>query len=597
MKHVSKYFKFFLNKIFLCFGILLITLLAKGSDTLNVHHYVNEGFLKDSSGLLTVLKQNPKAVFTPALYSQNINGLKLSLIPQFSLCNWYDDVVINKVGKDQVVLSDSSVANVNYLYGMNASHEFLGRYSDKVGSTYMNLIFERTASESRFSNSDVKNTGFILDFLKNEGKHRFHYGFSKNLFSIGDNGGVSDSSVYIDALELTTFTVPVNLYSAHNSIAMTEAFVGNQILLNYKSSTDSTAIDTVLPKYLHALGYEIGFRKDQYVFSMDKQDIDSVFFDSTLVNLNETWDSLGFSKIEYQTYYQLLDSSNRNLLKLAFNASNYDWSVLNESYTSFEFNNFRVGTLSLKGRYNLEGIWKNGYSMSISHDAKLFVSWLSSVEYKLDYNLPGYFYMNYQGNHFNWSNSFNKVRNQSIDYSLFHQLSFTGIEAKVQVLDDWIYLDTLSIPVQMNEQIQYFNFGVFNTFKSKYFNIYTKVSYQKATSEVLRFPTYNLRNVFTYKFKLGRLKLTAGYMFTYFTSFKGLDYNPNLRKTYLQEDKEIGGIPLLDVFATVKIGEVDVFVKGENVLFESVSRAYYLYPNRPVLPRYFRVGFSWNFKN
>lgn len=581
----------------LFFAFLLFTSSLKASDSLSVNDYLNDQILSDSTGLLTVLKQNSQCVFSPIFFSQNNEGLSLRLTPQFTLSNWYDDVVLSKVNKDEVILSDSSITRVNYLYGFKDSHEFLASYSDKLGNTYMNLIFDRSASVSRFSNSDVKNIGFLINFLNQEGKYRFRYGFAKNSLSFGENGGLSDTLAYLDALELTVFTVPVELYSARNTIEMADAYVGNQFVLNYKDPRDTVASDTTFPRYLHTIGYDINLQKEEYIYSMDKQDIDSAFFDTTFISLDETWDSLGFSKMGYKAYYQLLDSSNRNIFKLSYSSSIYDWTVLNQSYITADFNNYQIGKLSVMGKYNLKGIWKEGYKLSVSHDSKLFRTWLSSFKYELNNNLPGYFYMKYHGNHFNWSNSFGKVRNQSVSYSLYHKPSFTGVETHVQVLDNWIYLDTMSIPVQLSEQVQYFNFGVFNNFRSKYFNVYTKLSYQNANSEVIRFPTYNLRNVFTYNFKLGRLNFSTGYMFSYFTSFVGLDYNPNLRRTYLQEDEEVGGIPLLDVFATVKIGEADVFIKGENILFESVSRAYYLYPNRPVLPRYIRIGFSWNFKN
>jgi hypothetical protein len=577
--------------------LLLVASISKGKDTLSVNAFISNSVLCDSTGLLTVLKQNNKAVLNPVFFAQTIGGLRLPLSPQFTLSKWYDDAVLVKLEKDNVILSDSSVTQVNYLYGLNGSHEFLANYSDKLGETYINLIFDRTASESKFVNSDNKNVGFLVNFLKNEGKFRNHYGFSKNNFSLGQNGGLSDSASYIEALELTKFTVPVFLSTAQNSIAMTDAHIGHQLVLNYKDVLDTTQIDTLMPKYLHSIGYGLNLQKEQYVYSMDEMDSDSAFFDTTFVNLSETWDSLGFYRVGYEVYYQLMDSVNRNLFKVSYSSSRNDWAALDKSFLSVKFNNYLIGRLSLSGSYNVDGLWREGYSAHASHDHTVFNSWISSLKYDFDYNLPGYFYMNYKGNHFNWSKSYEKVSNQSINYSIYNKPTFTGVEGKVAILDNWIYMDTVSLPTQLKEQIQYLNLSIFNTVQSKYFSIYTKFSYQKSNSEVLRFPVYNFSNIFTYNFRLCRLKFTTGYQFNYFAKFTGLDYNPNLRRTYLQNTVQVGGIPLLDVFATVSIGEANVFVKGENILFESVSRAYFLYPNRPVLPRYIRVGFSWTFNN
>jgi len=597
MKILVKFCKASMSQVLFYLVAFFSTLSLQAVDTLSVEGYMDSKLTNDSTGLMTVFGQKNGYILDPFFYSQNIDGLKLSLTPQFSLSNWYDNVALSKIGRDQFVVSDSSITSVNYTYGLDDSHEFFGKYSDKIDDTYLNLIFDRSASVSRFTNSSIKNVGFIVDLLKTEGKYRFRHGFAKNNFVIEDNGGISDSTIYISALELTEYSVPVELNSAQNSVNMTDVYLENQVILNYKEPIDTSSSDSVLSKYNHSLGYNLNLQKEEYVFSMDQRDIDSAFFDTTAINLAETWDSLGFSKLEYIGYYQLLDTGNRNLLKVSYNSARYDWTALNTSSVKAMYDNYRFGRLSLDASYTLSGLWKNGYAGSVTHDTKILNSFLSSFKYKIDNNLPGYFYMSYHGNHFDWSNTFKKIQSNSINYTLYHKPTFTGVEVKVNVLNNWIYMDTLSLPAQLDNQISYVNLSVFNTLTSKHLNIYSKITYQKANSEVLRFPSYNFRNVLNYHFKIGRLQLSTGYAFSYFTSFTGLDYNPNLRKTYLQNSKLVGGIPLLDVFATVRIGEAIIFVKGENLLFESVSRAYYLYPNRPVLPRYFRVGFSWNFKN
>jgi hypothetical protein len=597
MKLRTNKYRFFKWHVIVYLAAFLFVLPLHAGDTLSVNGYLKSGLIQDSTGILTVFGQNSDYILNPLFYSQNIDGLKLSLTPQFSLSNWYDVVVLSKMGSELFELSDSSITTVNYTYGVDDSHEFFAKYSDKIDDTYLNLVFDRSASVSRFTNSSIKNFGFVVDILKTQGKYRFRHGFSKNNFVIEDNGGLSDSLVYIKAIELIEFSVPVELNSAQNDISMTDVYFSNQVVLNYKEPVDSGPNDSTISKYMHAIGYNVNLEREEYVFSMDERDIDSAVFERTFVDSSQTWDSLGFSKLEYEGYYQLLDSGNRNIFKISYNSAMYDWTALNNSAVKAKFNNYKLGMLSVDVSYILSGLWKHGYSGSVAHDTRIFGSILSSFKYEVDNNLPEYFYMRYHGNHFNWSNAFRKVENHSINYSLYHKPTYLGVEVKANLLNNWIYMDTLSLPTQLDNQISYFALALFNAISSKYLNVYSKVTYQKASSDVLRFPTYNFRNVLNYHFKIGRLQLSAGYAFNYFTSFVGLDYNPNLRRTFLQNSKFIGGIPLLDVFATVRIGEAVVFVKGENLLFDGVSRAYYLYPNRPVLPRYFRVGFSWNFKN
>ena len=84
---------------------------------------------------------------------------------------------------------------------------------------------------------------------------------------------------------------------------------------------------------------------------------------------------------------------------------------------------------------------------------------------------------------------------------------------------------------------------------------------------------------------------------SYFTSFKGMAYNPNLRQLVLQDRKLVGGFPLIDAFAALKVGGADVFVKWENILFGTYSREFYLYPDYIAAPRMIRVGLNWKFLN
>ena len=597
MKHPRYHITFLTKVSFILFFFAGMNFVLKANDTSSVNGHVLNVISNDSTGLLTVLKQNKESVFMPLYYAQNIGGLSFNVSPKFSLTNWYEHIFFHQVNTSNIVLTDSALTNVNYSYGLDASHEFLGTFSSKINKTYLNLAIERTASASRFSSTDVKNISFLASFRKDEGRYRFNYGFERNSFYVEDNGGFEDSLEYINAEELNSIFIGGLLDQAHHEAEMTKFSAGNQLLLNWKQKSDTASSDSIIPKYWHTIGYELQFQKEEYAYAMSKQGIDSVFFDNTLRNSEQTWDSVGFSMWRYAAYYQLLDSNDRNIFSISYHDQLFDWKALNQTYVETKFSNHRFGELNLFARYNLKGRWKGGYHATASFDRKIRVHWLTSAKYELDHNLPGYFYLRYQGNHFNWSNTFKKVTNQAMKWSVMHLPFKIGLETNIRLLDNWVYLDTLSHPIQLDEQIQYYKVGLFNMYHNKFMSIYTKLAYQRSNNEVIRFPSYHFRNVLTYHFRIGRVKFATGYIFSYFSRYTGLGYNPNLRRTFLQYRNQVGGIPLLDLFATVSVGEANVFVKGENLVFETFSRAFYLYPGRPVVPRYLRIGFSWNLKN
>lgn len=586
-----------LKKVLLAFSLLTVTVLC-GKEDANIESFLRKHLEEDSTALMTVLSNDYKRVFNPVYFTQNYGGLRFKLRPTFKLQSWHDTSLMQRISSDSKLLrSDSTKTRVNYIYGMDDEHSFRADYAGKVGQTYMSMNFDRVSSVSRFANSSSKFVKFKVNIHENEGRLHQAYGIEKNDFVIGENGGVKDTASYNEALEISVFDIPVNLNSAQNVASMLKVYLSNSLVLNYVDTSDTSVVDFIIPKYKHSLGYQISGNKDQYVYSMDRADIDSSYFDTTVVNLEETRDSTGFMMGNYQISYQLLDTLNREVFKIGYSSDVYNWEALNVSRVMLNYSIFSKGLFSFKAHYNLSGIWKDGYNTSVSHDYSLGRDWLSGINYEMDYNLPAYFFLNYKGNHFSWLNSFKKVRNQSIKLKLLNKKMGLGVDFDAHLLNDWVYLDSMSVPTQSGDQIQYFDVSLYNVIQNKHIRVYTKVNYQRTNSDILRFPELTFRNVFNYYFRIGKLNFTAGYLFSYFTKHYGLNYNPNLRRTYLQNNFEVGGIPIVDVFASVRIGEVDIFVKGENLLFESVSRDYYLYPVNPIIPRMIRVGVNWDFKN
>jgi hypothetical protein len=69
-----------------------------------------------------------------------------------------------------------------------------------------------------------------------------------------------------------------------------------------------------------------------------------------------------------------------------------------------------------------------------------------------------------------------------------------------------------------------------------------------------------------------------------------------LRQFHLQNNQLVGGFPMLDLFFSLKAGNADLFVKGENLLFQFLPKSsFLLYEQMVTMPTFLRIGFHWKF--
>jgi hypothetical protein len=89
--------------------------------------------------------------------------------------------------------------------------------------------------------------------------------------------------------------------------------------------------------------------------------------------------------------------------------------------------------------------------------------------------------------------------------------------------------------------------------------------------------------------------MEPGFTFTWFSSYFADAYMPALRSFYLQNEKEIGNYPFLDVYLALKVKRARIFVKYTNVFGLTQDFNYYTTPHYPMLDPRFYLGVSWRF--
>lgn len=578
--------------------ILLFSLTeAKPQDSLNVSLLTDEILLADSSSLLPVLQNRIDNILSPALYVQNKGAMQLSLDPQLEFNNWYNPGLPfdYQVPKQWI---DSTVTEANYSYGLNDSHLFGASYRDKIGKNYVSLNYIRNTSTGLLSNTDFKESSFQIEVAKDDGAWRYEFGFRNLKTTVSENGGI-DSLFLTEAEEVNSFTIPAHLNTASNELRSQQAYFDNTYYFIRNESLAIDSLDTIAisPKYSHGLICNIGIDKSQFTYEMGQADIDSVFYEKVLSDSLETRDSIGYIGVNYSLGYVVLDTLDRERIKVYYNNTSYDWTALDEASLNLKLHSYLYGHTTMQGRYFVSGYRKSYRELILSHHLKYKRNLIFNVNISNTKGQPMYELLRYQGNHYEWNNSFKDQEVTKAKFRMFQNKLKIGADFEFQRLNNHVFLNFSSVPEQMLMSFDYFKVSLYHLYQSKFLRLYTKGTYQKGTSDVIRFPKFSLSSTLVYAFKLGKLKASLGTQASYFTSFKGMAYNPNLRQLVLQDRKLVGGFPLIDAFAALKVGGADVFVKWENILFGTYSREFYLYPDYIAAPRMIRVGLNWKFLN
>ena len=90
--------------------------------------------------------------------------------------------------------------------------------------------------------------------------------------------------------------------------------------------------------------------------------------------------------------------------------------------------------------------------------------------------------------------------------------------------------------------------------------------------------------------------MQTGVTFKYFTKYHMNAYDPVLAEFYVQNDEELGGFPIVDLFFNAKVRQTRIFFVYEHInsLFSSKNE-YFSAPGYPYRDGVIRFGIVWNF--
>lgn len=253
-------------------------------------------------------------------------------------------------------------------------------------------------------------------------------------------------------------------------------------------------------------------------------------------------------------------------------------------YGDYVFGDYNQGDLSLNvsltqtlgtPQHNLGSISIKGYSC---------------------FQQPGWFYEHWFGNNFKWDTSWKK---QNIIAGGF-SYTFKTLDAGVNIsrITNFVYLDTAVKPRQNTSQFGYIYAYLNGEIGFWRFKLKGQFAYQTIQgSNVLRVPSFlgNLAVYYTQQLFHGAATFQPGVSVYYNTFYYGNSYMPAIRSFYLQDTRQTGNYPYMDVFINLKIQRARIFVMYSHFNASFMGRTYFMVPDYPMQDAAFRFGVSWNF--
>jgi hypothetical protein len=459
-----------------------------------------------------------------------------------------------------------------------------------------------------------ENYGITADFIFNNS-------------TVQENGGLSKDvnfreSLITNIIQGDTFTTrlnrkigyPVNLSLAENRHQTLEIFAKQFFRVGVKTiSADSTNPGIKLP--LFQIDHTLRIFTDRQIFldSSANGFFDNYFFDSTgtryRIYHRELQNQLEFS------FYPFRKKGFANKLSAGISASLFDFRQDTLLYRGFNVSLFSRLTLFLDslryfrafaeytpGGYNTNDLYIQASVHAGFASAKKGTWMVLEPGVLFTLREPGFVWQRMISNHFDWTNSFRKVRTLGIYTDLYFPTRQIKTGAKFFLTGNLLYLDKDAQAAQVNGETSVFQAWVSHdlAFSRKRFHWVNFAMYQTADNEFVRVAPFYLRSSFYYENKLFKkaLLLQAGFDIYYGLGYTGYGYNPALMGFFLQEGQSrVAGYPYLDVYVSAKIKRFRIFLHAGHLNQGFPKPAYFTTPGYAMQDRSFRLGIRWGLFN
>jgi hypothetical protein len=495
--------------------------------------------------------------------------------------------------------------------GQHTDAFFTSNISEKLN---FSIAFKGLRSLGNYQNilSGSKKFRFTTKYNSSNKKYNFKMHFVSQTFENRENGGLNDESIINFESEDPLFNerskLSVKFEDATNYFSSKRYFLDQEFLLGKKNKSDKNNSFYIGHRFEYETLSSSYVQNNASEFYGDiKSDLSSVEDKNKIkTTLNEFYtyldsDFLGKIKVIYTNYNYSYKSNSLSSEQVGFNQ--------NENAISFKLNkslfNYRLNATVTKNLFGDR--LGNLINLNISSNEE------NNLKYRLGLNIiskhPGFYYELYKSGYsdISWENEINQTQIKNIFLDI-QSNSIGNLNLDFRLIDNYTYFSLISdektlIPTvnQNNSTIDYLKIKWNKEFKFGKFALDNSLVYQNVVQDgnFLNVPKFLSRNTIYYSNTIlkGALFFQTGLSVKYFSKYYSNEYNPLISSFHIQNEKKIGGFPLIDIFINAKIKQTRLFLKAEHFNSTFTGNNFYSSPSYPYRDFIIRFGLVWNFFN
>ena len=589
------------------------------SDTLNVESYTIEEWVEGKDGVYQLNQLHNTHNYHPTYYWSivrndlgNVGSADHQVLYSFSRPFGFR-FRNSRAGfwrgseRIRILLSERMFSNVQYSNGVNRENYLVANFTRGFGRL-INLGFTFTRINSLGFYDRQQN--IITDFSvfgtvrSKDNRYSAVVLFDYSNLRSEENGGIANDSVFEQNLTSGRDFISVNLPQSSNH------WKGFDIGLNQRfffKKTDSTKVTRELrPAVSH--GFLVN-RSDMVYRNIP--DTSTMFYEDILSDSSLTYDSTNLLGVVNEFRFELVsgDSSAKRIIKrLAVGAAHSYHRVSYDSTYVDHLHNVSV-LANIDGNLFEKVYWKTnanfmvfGYNIwDLKVDGQFdYQVGRSRFSAFVDYNLyrPDYITSRYQSNHFAWNNDW--VQSQHLKTGLNYEQARLRLKGSFtyHVIDNLVVYGTDRKPFQSTSVNQIMVLRLQEHFRMRWFHIVLDGAVQwRLSGDDVRLPIALGRGMIYYQNDLfkKKLRLQVGVETSYSMGYFANAYNPALSDFHLQNDKQVGNYPFIDVFLNLRVKKLRAFVKFTHINAGWLGYNYYHVPNYPVNDFAWHFGINWAF--
>ena len=501
-----------------------------------------------------------------------------------------------------------------YVMGKFKEQFFRINHSQKIGKNlHVGVNFRIIDAFGNFQRqkSTNSNVAFKTSYFTNNKRYGIIASFLFNSIKAEENGGIMVDSIFEKKLESDTKQIAVNLTAAENRLKNSHIQVNHyyQIAKPNSSDVEKNRSNIFNPGIL---SQSISYSKQSLTYEDQNPNYDyypTVYYDSLPSNTE-----LKLKQLENAfSWTNTMDQTSPLSLTLGVK---YQYTEVTEivnwipsqstNYLHFIYSGALIIRPSQNMNFKVNAEWINGDINNNDHQIKatfnnhfkkndqlfsLLELWATSSSQS-----QPWFFQYYNSNYFQWDENFNKTSMLAGGLS-YHQ-SFWETGVNYYQLSDYVYFAQDTLPAQFQGNIDLFHLYIDNNFQTSTFNFNTKVIYQnQSNKEIIRLPTLMIDFSAYYQKLLFKkaLKIQIGLDAFYNTSYYADNYMGAIRSFYLQDEKKINTLLILDAVLKFQVKTARFFLAWKHFNSMFGENDFYFVPHHPIQDARINFGISWTF--